>query len=161
VVNLIPPAHLKTTREVSVFFRQNNPACQSCHRALDGATLPLQEQFDSLGRLSPENPNDADFGKGTLTNTDVDGEFRGATELAAKVAQSATAKTCFAAQLMSTSTGKDVTLPTSRSEASQRAVESISDRFVSSGDIRELVLTWVSSSDFIEREGSLLPQRSP
>ncbi len=160
VASLIPPPELKTTRDVSVQFRQKSDKCGSCHNVIEGPALPLAEAFDSLGRTSPDSPNHPDFGKGALLGTDVDGPFVGSDALADKIAVSETAKACFVAQLLSASTGKNTTEPSLRSDSENAAVALGSQAFAK-GNFQELLVSWLSSDAFVSRDGSLLPKVQP
>ncbi len=160
VGGLVPPANLTTMRQISTTFRQNNKDCQACHKQIDGATLPVEEQFDLLGRASPIDTGDPDFGKGFLVDTDQDGPFVGAPALAALLAKSEQVKSCFAAHLLSASVGVGLTAPSRRSPEAARVVTA-TNRSFATGNIRELMLAWVESDDFVNRNGTQLPMRQP
>jgi Protein of unknown function (DUF1592)/Protein of unknown function (DUF1588)/Protein of unknown function (DUF1595) len=160
VGNLVPPANLTTMRQISTTFRQNNKDCQACHKQIDGAALPVEEQFDLLGRLSPIDTGDPDFGTGFLIETDQDGPFVGAPALAAALAKSEQVKSCFAAHLLSASTGVGLTAPSRRTAEATRVVTA-ANRSFATGSIRALLLAWVESDDFVNRNGTQLPVRQP
>ncbi|MGK4007162.1 DUF1592 domain-containing protein [Sorangium sp. So ce1036] len=86
----------KTTREQ---FSQHvaDPGCRSCHKLLDPIGFGF-EHYDALGRWrDTENgiPVDA---SGELTQTDVDGPFDGAVELAHRLAESEQVRACVVKQ---------------------------------------------------------------
>ncbi|KYF70586.1 DUF1592 domain-containing protein [Sorangium cellulosum] len=86
----------KTTREQ---FSQHvsDPGCRSCHALLDPIGFGF-EHYDALGRWrDAENgiPVDA---SGELTQTDVDGPFDGAVELAHRLAESEQVRACVVKQ---------------------------------------------------------------
>ncbi|WP_437962740.1 DUF1592 domain-containing protein (plasmid) [Sorangium sp. So ce119] len=86
----------KTTREQ---FSQHvsDPGCRSCHALLDPIGFGF-EHYDALGRWrDAENgiPVDA---SGELTQTDVDGPFDGAVELAHRLADSEQVRACVVKQ---------------------------------------------------------------
>ncbi|KYF94002.1 hypothetical protein BE18_09530, partial [Sorangium cellulosum] len=86
----------KTTREQ---FAQHtsDPGCKSCHTLLDPIGFGF-EHYDALGRWrDAENgiPVDA---SGELTQTDIDGPFDGAVELAHRLAQSEQVRACVVKQ---------------------------------------------------------------
>ncbi|WP_437992626.1 DUF1592 domain-containing protein [Sorangium sp. So ce145] len=86
----------KTTREQ---FSQHvsDPGCRSCHALLDPIGFGF-EHYDALGRWrDAENgiPVDA---SGELTQTDIDGPFDGAVELARRLAESEQVRACVVKQ---------------------------------------------------------------
>ncbi|WP_044985596.1 DUF1592 domain-containing protein [Sorangium cellulosum] len=86
----------KTTREQ---FAQHtsDPGCRSCHTLLDPIGFGF-EHYDALGRWrDAENgiPVDA---SGELTQTDIDGPFDGAVELAHRLAESEQVRACVVKQ---------------------------------------------------------------
>ncbi|WP_438008676.1 DUF1592 domain-containing protein [Sorangium sp. So ce321] len=86
----------KTTREQ---FSQHvsDPGCKSCHALLDPIGFGF-EHYDALGRWrDAENgiPIDA---SGELTQTDIDGPFDGAVELAHRLAESEQVRACVVKQ---------------------------------------------------------------
>jgi hypothetical protein len=81
-----------TTRERYQMHREN-PACAACHELMDPLGFAL-EHFDGVGRWrNRENDKPIDA-TGTLLGSDVDGDFDGATELGALLAQSDMVREC-------------------------------------------------------------------
>lgn len=88
-----------TTRER---FRQHsaNERCATCHQLLDPIGFGL-ENFDQLGRFrSEENgiPVDASGNLLIMDNSELEGPFNGALELADKLSQSSQVRDCLATQ---------------------------------------------------------------
>jgi hypothetical protein len=74
---------------------EKDPVCGSCHRLMDSFGLSL-ENYDPIGRWRDTDGSTPIDPTGALTGTDVDGTYRGATELGARLASSATAQACAA-----------------------------------------------------------------
>jgi hypothetical protein len=87
----------QTTRQ-SFDQHLSEPFCRSCHTVIDGIGFGFEE-FDGLGAFrATENGNPIDM-SGALAETDVDGPFRGASELAAKLVTSEDVLRCFVKQV--------------------------------------------------------------
>lgn len=86
----------KTTREQ---FAQHvsDPNCRSCHAMLDPIGFGF-EHYDALGRWRDRENGIPIDASGELTQTDVDGPFDGAVELAHRLAQSEQVRACVVKQ---------------------------------------------------------------
>jgi hypothetical protein len=92
-----PAGQHQTTRQ-RFDMHVSNPFCQTCHSIIDGVGFGF-EQFDGMGIFrTTENGSMVDT-SGTLTGTDVDGPFVGASQLGQKLAKSQNVIACFAKQL--------------------------------------------------------------
>lgn len=135
------PPGLDPTLPTKERFEQHrdDPACSGCHELMDPIGFGL-EHYDAIGAwrtMDGENPVDA---IGELFGTDVDGEFDGALELSAKLAQSETVRACVVHQWMRYGLG--------RFESPEDACteKSLMTRFASSdGDVHELVVAVATS----------------
>lgn len=148
-----------TTRER---FRQHtdNDACRSCHQYIDELGFGF-EHFDAVGRWrdtegQPPRPIDA---RGNLNDregfgTNTDAPFEGLPALGRLVAESPTARACFARQLTRHTLGAF--------EADRCALADLERRFEESGgDIKALVLDLVTSETFTTRAAATTPGGTP
>lgn len=71
-----------------------SPACQECHRALNGAGFPF-EHYDEAGRYRDTEEGAPIVATGALWVGDAAGPVGNAVELMARLAQSETARACF------------------------------------------------------------------
>jgi hypothetical protein len=96
----VPPApdvdRTKTTREQ---FAQHvaDDNCRSCHQMLDPIGFGF-ENYDALGQWRSEENGKPVDASGELTQTDVNGKFNGAVELAHRLGQSEQVRACVVKQ---------------------------------------------------------------
>lgn len=74
-----------------------NPACSSCHSLMDPIGFGF-ESYDAVGRYRTTEDGEPIDASGVLTESDVDGEFVGLAELAAKLAASDDVRRCYVKQ---------------------------------------------------------------
>lgn len=101
-----PPANLviippevkpgATTRE-RFAEHDKNPACAGCHTLMDPIGFGF-EHYDGMGKFRTTDQNLPVDATGALSDSDVDGTFDGAVELAKKLAQSKAVKECVATE---------------------------------------------------------------
>ncbi|MFO0612832.1 MAG: DUF1592 domain-containing protein [Polyangiaceae bacterium] len=136
-----------TTRER---FEQHrtDPACNACHKLMDPLGFGL-ENFDPVGRyrtMDGVNPVDA---KGELTETDVDGEFDGAIDLASRLADSHTVEQCYATQWFRFGYGR------AENEEDKCTMSAIDQAFAESGgNVRELIVALTQTDAFLYRKAA-------
>lgn len=144
---IITPPKPDATRTTRARFSDHdtNPTCQGCHKMMDPIGDGL-ENFDAIGAYrSTDNGKPVDA-SGSLTDTDVDGDFNGPVELGNRLAQSEEARECFARQWLSYATARAV------DDASWGALESIASGFVTGqASIVALMTGLVRSPAFIVR----------
>jgi hypothetical protein len=148
-VNAVPPDPdpNATTRER---FRQHTEqqACSGCHQLIDGVGFGF-ERYDQLGRYrATENDLDVDESGEMLASNEpgLDGPFSGAGELTARIADSAIARDCLAANWYTYTFGRQVEPEDSCSVAQLKA------RFASSGgDLKELLVGLTQTDSFLYR----------
>jgi hypothetical protein len=133
-----------TTRERFATHRAE-PSCNACHTFIDPLGFAF-ENFDAIGKWrDKENGKDIDV-SGALTNTDVDGPFNGAAELATKLASSKTVRECVATHWFRFAYGRDAT------DADKCTVDTLRQAFgKSQGDFRDLVLAITQTDAFMFR----------
>ena len=93
--SLPEPAPGSTTRER--FALHQAPACVGCHRLIDDIGFGF-EHYDAIGAWRDLDGGAAIDAQGHLRETDVDGAFNGAIELARRLAGSRQVKECLARQ---------------------------------------------------------------
>jgi len=148
-VNAVPPDPdpNATTRER---FRQHTEqaVCSGCHRLIDGVGFGF-ERYDQLGRYrATENGLDVDeSGEVLATNEEtLDGVFVGAGELSARIATSARARDCLAANWYTYAFGRQEQPDDSCSLAQ------LKQRFADSGgDLKELLVGLTLTDSFLYR----------
>ena len=137
----------QTTRE-QFSQHSDDPVCAGCHVLMDPIGFGF-EHFDGMGRyraLEWGLPIDA---SGELTATDVDGDFNGAVELAAKLATSEQVKACIVTQWFRFGYGRFET------EADECSVTELSSTFASANyDIKELIVALTLTDAFRYRHAT-------
>ncbi|HRE91161.1 MAG TPA: DUF1588 domain-containing protein, partial [Myxococcota bacterium] len=136
-----------TTRER---FRQHtdNDACRSCHQYIDDLGFGF-EHFDGVGRWRDTDQGQPIDARGNLNDrecfgTNTDAPFEGLPALGRLVAESPTARACFAKQLARHTLGAF--------EKDRCAMAELERRFdESGGGIKALVLDLVTSPTFTTR----------
>ena len=103
-----PPDPTKTTRERFAEHR-DNPACAGCHALMDPLGFAL-ENYDAVGRYRTTEADQPIDATGSLELDGANVSFDGAVELAAYLADSDLARTCFARRWFTFAFGRgDVT----------------------------------------------------
>ena len=133
-----------TTRER---FAQHasDQSCAACHRLMDPLGLGF-ENFDAVGRwrdVENDKPVDA---SGAVFDSDVDGPFVGAAQLAGKLAGSAQVRECVVKQWFRFGYGRSET-PQDRC-----SIETLKSLYASAGhDVRQLVVALTQTDAFMYR----------
>jgi hypothetical protein len=124
-----------------------DPSCYGCHQLLDPIGVGFEE-YDAIGRFrSDEHGLPIDAVGELLSAGDSSGTFRGAVELAQRLATSAQVRDCVQKQWFRFSLG--------RLEGADDActLHSLSEQFAASGyDVRSLLLALVTSDAFRYRK---------
>lgn len=140
------PAAMQTTRQR---FEEHvtNDACRNCHKIIDGVGFGFEE-FDAVGvHRTTENGAPVDP-RGELIGTgDVDGPFRGVSELAARMVASRRLTECFARQIYRYAMG-DVEAPVDPLFAALRDAATAETRMT------DLLLEVVASPTFVVRRAA-------
>jgi hypothetical protein len=133
-----------TTRER---FAQHtaDDACAGCHVAIDNTGFGF-ERYDQLGRYrAVENGIDVDESGAMIESCDsnLDGEFSGAAELAARIARSPLTRDCLATQWYRYAMGRI------EDDSDRCSLDGVKERFGSAnGQFRELLVAIVMSEGF-------------
>jgi len=138
------PDPTKTTRERLAEHRAD-PVCASCHEQIDPLGFAF-EHFDGAGRFrADENGLDIDA-SGALVETDIDGRFESAVDMAEQMLESGMAQACF--------TRHWFRFAHARGDESHDACSMATalDRFRGSGfDVRELIVGMTLTDAFLYR----------
>jgi hypothetical protein len=89
----LPPLQPGLTTRERLEQHRADPACAGCHTLFDPIGLGL-ENYDATGRWRDTDNGDTIDASGTLSGTDVDGDFVGPVELANRLTQSAQVSDC-------------------------------------------------------------------
>lgn len=134
---------------------RRDPSCGSCHSLMDPIGFGL-ERYAANGAFRAAELRGADSfaltGQGELKGTDVDGPFVDGAELAEKIATSATAMQCFAANAMSWLLGRDVTVEAKRLEIDGRALADVGRSVQPETDVKEIAVALLRADAFTTRE---------
>lgn len=136
----------KTTRQRFAQHAQN-AACSGCHALMDPIGFGL-EQYDALGAYQTTEGGEPLSGAGELVVTrDVDGPFRGAVELAHRLAESEAVRECFTRHLHQFALARTIDL------ADECSLRSSYERFARSDtDVLDLLVGIVRSDAFVLRK---------
>jgi hypothetical protein len=115
--------------------------CAACHGLIDPIGFGLGN-YDGIGAYVAQEAGAPVDNTGTLTATDVDGNFHGAVELAQKLAGSAAVRGCVAQKWFNYGFG--------RTAGSDDAcsLQSASDAFAKTSNIRDLLVEMVVTDSF-------------
>lgn len=122
---------------------RTNIACRGCHMMLDPIGFGF-EHYDGVGLWRDTENGLTIDDSGNVPNTDIAGDFKGAVELARKIAKSRDAQSCFAAKWLTFGLG--------RFEKAQDGCtrQSLQNAFVASGgDIKKLMLALTQTDAFL------------
>jgi hypothetical protein len=144
-VKAVPPdPDPKATTRERFDVHTKDPACNGCHRLIDGVGFGF-EAYDQLGRYrTTENglPIDAS-GEVLISDAQLTGTFNGAQELAARLAASNRARDCVATNWYRFALGR------LEGEADRCSLDDVKRRFAdSNGDFRELLVAITRSLAF-------------
>jgi hypothetical protein len=128
-------------------------ACAGCHAKLDPIGFGF-ENFDGVGRFRATEPGGAPVdAAGELKGTDVDGQFVGAAELAARLARSGQVRDCYVAQWFRFAHGRG-----EEAEADRCTLATLREAFgASGGNVRELLVAMTRTDAFLFRPAAGAP----
>ncbi len=129
-----------TTRE-RFAAHQNEQYCRGCHQFMDPIGLGF-EHYDALGRYrTQEGGRDVDASGEIIGETDMNGTFTGALELADRLAQSDDVKSCVLEQMLSYATGHPATTE------DECSLPSLMTSFKASGGNLQEALVMITQTD--------------
>ncbi|MEM9188867.1 MAG: DUF1592 domain-containing protein [Myxococcota bacterium] len=145
-LNVTPPDPDEnlTTRERLAEHRAD-PTCASCHAQIDPLGFAF-EHFDGAGRFRDLENGMVIDASGEVSNSDIEGSFDGAVELAAGLVGSAETQACFAKRWFQYGAAR------SEQRLDSCTIERLADRFAAEEfDIRELIVGFALSDAFLYR----------
>ncbi|MET0389272.1 MAG: DUF1592 domain-containing protein [Polyangiales bacterium] len=120
----------------------SNAACSGCHRLIDGLGFGL-EAYDGIGRFRTHDQGAAVDSRGDIVESDIDGSYDGAVELAHKLADSAQVRDCAPTQWLRYTLGR------SAQSADSCSATSLKQSFAATGgDLRELMVALTQTDMF-------------
>jgi hypothetical protein len=139
------PDEAATTRERLRMHRED-PYCANCHQLLDPLGFAF-EHFDGTGRFR-ETENDLEIdATGEIVDTDVDGTYDGAPDLAQRLLASDQAQGCFVRQWFRYAHGR-----AEADDLDRCSIERLETAFVAADfDMRELIVALTSTDAFLYR----------
>jgi hypothetical protein len=124
----------------------NQPKCTGCHALMDPLGLAF-ENFDAIGRYRQTENNLPIDASVKLTETSMDGDFKGPAELARALGRTKEAKQCFAEKLFS------YALARTGHPADRCGLERLTaTASVESGNLREILVSVLTADSFLRRE---------
>lgn len=141
----VPVPAAGTTRD-RFAAHTKSPFCQSCHEAIDGVGFGFEE-FDAVGAHRTTERGGVVDTRGQLLESDgADGPFVGVVDLERHLLASPRLTTCFQRQLFRFAMGA------AESERDEPTFKALGAHFTVETPLVELVLAFVESRAFVERE---------
>jgi hypothetical protein len=141
----LPPAAGLTTRERFEQSTASNPACAACHRLFDPIGFAF-EHYDAVGKFREMEAGKPIDASGEIVNSDAQGSFTGALELAAQLANSRDVQNCYADDWLTFAYGRSQ-LP--EDECSREALHAAFA--AGKGNILELLVAVTQTDGFLYR----------
>jgi hypothetical protein len=148
-IPVLPPADATGTTRDRLLSATADPGCAGCHRLVDPIGFAF-ENYDAAGLW-----RDTEYGlpidaSGTITTTDVAGDFLGAVELSERLARSEDVKRCYVGHWMTFAYGPSAT---GGDACSRQQLERAFER----GNVQELVLALTQADSFLYRPAEEQP----
>jgi hypothetical protein len=146
----IPEVDPRATTRERFAQHASDPACASCHRAIDPIGFGF-ERFDALGRLRDTEAGRPIDARGDLVDLEALGAgtsapFASLEELGRILASSRAARRCFATQYLRFARG------VVESGADLCAIDAAAARLEATGDLRDAIAATYGAPTFLERE---------
>ena len=145
---MVTPPEVDPRRATRERFAQHaaDPACSGCHRLMDPIGFGL-EAYDGIGRFrSTDGGRPVDPTGEIIDTSDADGPFRGARELAVRLAGSRDVRDCAATQWYRFAFGR---LEGPGDACSLRSLQAAFE--AARGDVRELLVALTATEAFLHR----------
>ncbi len=151
VVIKVPEPDPGSTARERFAQHSSDPACSGCHRLMDPIGFGF-ESYDAIARYrTTENGKTIDA-TGTLTESDIDGEFDGAVDLAHQLAASGDVQSCYVKQWFRYAYGRG---ETDEDVCTMARLDATFDE--SGGDIKELLVALTLTDAFLFRKAGDAP----
>jgi hypothetical protein len=146
VMITVPTPDPDSTARERFAEHSKNPACKACHELMDPIGFGF-ENYDAVGRFRALENGAAIDASGSIIQSDIDGEFDGAVELAHKLTGSNDVRDCYATQWFRYASGRGET------HADKCSTTALRERFkASGGDIKELLVALTQTDAFLYRK---------
>jgi len=123
-----------------------DPVCWNCHSLMDPIGFGF-ENFDGAGNWRTTENNLPVDASGTLTGSgDVDGDFNGVPELAAKLAQSSAVRACLATNVFRFTIGRLET------DSDKCLLKDVTTAYTADRPVTDLLVAYVRSNEFLIRK---------
>ncbi|MEM6996914.1 MAG: DUF1588 domain-containing protein, partial [Myxococcota bacterium] len=156
VDDTVPPVDDATTVRERFEQHRADAQCAACHELLDPVGFGF-EHYDGAGRYRSMEGAVAVDASGTLTATDVDGEFNGAIELSARLSESAEVQRCAVLQHATVAFGR----APQASTVDACWVDQLQTEFEQSDDsLSELLVAVVTRDNFAMRKVAAAPEEN-
>jgi len=146
VMITVPTPDPDSTARERFAEHSKNPTCKACHELMDPIGFGF-ENYDAVGRFRALENGAAIDASGSIIQSDIDGEFDGAVELAHKLTGSNDVRDCYATQWFRYASGRGET------HADKCSTTALRERFkASGGDIKELLVALTQTDAFLYRK---------
>lgn len=145
-VIVVPEPDPDSTARERFAEHSKNPACAGCHQLMDPLGFGF-ENYDPIGRFRAEENGAPIDASGNIVDSDINGEFIGAVELAHKLTGSEDVRGCYTKQWFRYASGRGET----RADDCSMAV--LKERFkATGGNIKELLVALTQTDAFLYRK---------
>jgi hypothetical protein len=142
----VPAPDPNSTARERFAEHSKNDACRGCHELMDSIGFGF-ESYDGVGRFRVEENGKPIDATGSITQSDVDGEFEGVVELAHKLTGSDKVRNCYATQWFRFAYGRGET------KEDTCTMDVLKEQFeATGGDIKELLVALTQTDAFLYRK---------
>ncbi|HLM72895.1 MAG TPA: DUF1588 domain-containing protein, partial [Polyangiaceae bacterium] len=142
----VPTPDPNSTARERFAEHSKNAACKGCHELMDPIGFGF-ENYDPVGRFRTEENGAPVDATGSLVESDINGDFDGAVELAHKLTGSEDVRACYATQWFRYASGRGET------HADDCSMVALRERFkATGGNIKELLVALTQTDAFLYRK---------
>jgi hypothetical protein len=142
----VPTPDPNSTARERFAEHSKNSACRGCHELMDPIGFGF-ESYDAVGRFREEENGAPVDASGSIVQSDINGEFDGAVELAHKLTGSEDVRACYATQWFRYASGRGET------HADDCSMAALRERFkAAGGNIQELLVALTQTDAFLYRK---------
>jgi hypothetical protein len=146
VMITVPTPDPNSTARERFAEHSKNEACKGCHELMDPIGFGF-ENYDPVGRFRTEENGAPVDATGSLVESDINGDFDGAVELAHKLTGSEDVRACYATQWFRYASGRGET------HADDCSMAALRERFkATGGNIKELLVALTQTDAFLYRK---------
>jgi hypothetical protein len=142
----LPPVQPGVSTRKRLEQHTSDPFCGGCHAMIDPPGFAL-EAFDEVGRFRTMDQGMAVDTSGTFElGLDIDGVYTNGDEFLAKLGESQSVRACFAGHYLDFALSHALPDP-----ADACSLQAVRQRFLASGDLKELIVSIANSDSFVMR----------